>query len=49
MYQFSKKTLLSLFLLSISFVGFGQSGILKGTLTDSKSKESLIGATVRIE
>ncbi len=49
MYQFSKNTLLSLFLLSISFVGFGQSGILKGTLTDSKSKESLIGATVRIE
>lgn len=35
-------------MLLLSFATFAQTGILRGTITDAKTKETLIGATVRI-
>lgn len=49
MYSRFKNTIFTFIFAIISLASFGQSGVLKGTLTDSKTKEALIGATIRLE
>lgn len=44
-----KQRLLLVFAILISIVGKSQTGIIKGMITDSNTKESLIGATVVIQ
>ena len=49
MYSSFKNTIFTFIFAIISLASFGQTGVLKGTLTDSKTKEALIGATIRLE
>lgn len=44
-----KRQVLSILLLLLSELAFAQTGIIKGTVTDSKTSESLIGTTVLIQ
>jgi hypothetical protein len=45
-----KRTILFLALvLACSFTLFAQKGTLKGTVVDKKTKESLIGVTIRVK
>lgn len=49
MYPNFTKSLFSLLFLGFSFVVNAQTGVLKGSISDAKTKEPLIGATVRLE
>ncbi|NCB09592.1 MAG: TonB-dependent receptor, partial [Bacteroidia bacterium] len=44
-----KQQVLSIILLILCEMAFAQTGIIKGTITDSKTRESLIGTTVLIQ
>lgn len=44
-----KKLLYSISLLFLTFFSFAQKGILKGTITDAKTGESLVGTTILIQ
>jgi outer membrane receptor for ferrienterochelin and colicin len=46
---FMKKFTLIILLLLYTLIGFAQKGILKGTITDSKTGESLVGTTVLVQ
>ena len=44
-----KQFALLIILMALSLAGRSQTGVIKGTITDANTKESLIGATVVIQ